>query len=87
MQTLHILAVSPASARGLINALRGFDAELVRTSSGGFEVRIELEGNDEETVAVLNALQSFVNDRASRARVRLNGREYVMDPEPAALTQ
>jgi hypothetical protein len=84
MQTLHILAVSPASARGLINALRGFDAELVRTSDGGFEVRIELEGNDEETVAVLNALHSFVNDRASRAHVRLNGREYVMDPEPAA---
>jgi len=84
MQTLHILAVSPASARGLISALRGFDAELVRTSNGGFEVRIELEGNDEETVAVLNALHSFVNDGASRAHVRLNGREYVMDPEPAS---
>jgi hypothetical protein len=72
------------SARGLINALGGFDAKLVRTSDGGFDVRVQLEGNDRETVQVLNALSTYVNERSTRARVTLNGREHVMEPEPAA---
>ena len=84
MQTLHILAASPASACGLLDSLRDFDAELVQTSDGGYEVRVELDGDDRETVAVLNVLERYVNDRASRAHVTLNGREYVMDPDPAA---
>lgn len=84
MQTLNILAVNPASARGLIDALGGFDPELVRTSDGSFTVRVELDGNDRETILVLNALSTYVNERSTRARVTLDGREYVMEPEPAA---
>ena len=76
------MAASPASARGLFDALRDFDAELICTPDGGYEVKVELR-DDRETVAVLNALEQFVNDRSSRAQVRLNGRDYVMHPEPA----
>jgi hypothetical protein len=84
VQTLHILAASPASARGLVDALRDFEVELRRTSDGGYEVRVQLEGDDRETIAVLNALERHVNERAARAHLTLNGREYVLDPEPAA---
>lgn len=83
MQTLHIVAAGPESARGLIDALHDFDAELLRTSDGGYEVKIELGASDRETVAVLNALEQYVNDRAMRAEITLNGREYVMHPDPA----
>lgn len=83
MQTLRIQAASPESARGLAEALRQFHAELIQMVDGGYEVCVVLDGNDCDTIAVLNALARHVTERSTRAHVTLNGREYVLDPEPA----
>jgi hypothetical protein len=50
---------------------------------GSYEVCVVLDGNDCDTIAVLNVLARHVTERSSRAHVTLNGREYVLDPEPA----
>jgi hypothetical protein len=84
VQTLSILAASPESARGLIEALAEFDAELVQASDGSYAVTVRLDGDHSETIAVLNALERVVTERARSARITLNGRQYVMDPDPAA---
>lgn len=75
--------MSPESARGLAEALREFHAELIHMIDGSYEVSIVLDGNDCDTIEVLNVLERHVTERATRARLTLNGREYVMDPEPA----
>jgi hypothetical protein len=84
VQTLNILAASPDSARGLIEALADFDAELIHSSDGSYSVTVRLEGDHAETIAVLNVLEEYVTERARTARVTLNGRDYVMYPGPAA---
>jgi hypothetical protein len=84
MQTLNILAASPESARGLIDALSDFDAELIYASDGSYEVTVTLDGSDQEIVAVLNALERHVTNRARSAQITFDGHEYVMHPEPAA---
>jgi hypothetical protein len=82
VQTLNIVAASPESARALINALSDFDAELIEGSEGGFEVMVRLGRDHTQTIAVLNALERFVTERERSARVTLDGREYVMLPDP-----
>jgi hypothetical protein len=84
VQTLKIFAASPESARALMDALAEFDAELIETSDGGSEVMVALRGSGREAVAVLNALERFVTERERSARLTLDGREYVMHPDPAA---
>jgi hypothetical protein len=84
MQTLNTLAASPESARGLIDTLSDFDAELIHDSDGSCEVKVTLDGSDQEIVAVLNALERHVTNRARSARITFDGHEYVMHPEPAA---
>lgn len=85
METLTIQAASAESARGMLAALSVFEAELVETPDGRREVVVTLAGNDSEIVAVLNALERYVTERASGpARVELNGRAYVMEPGAAA---
>jgi len=80
METLTIRAVSPESARSVLNALAEFPAELVETSYGS-SVVISL-GGDAEIVSVLNALQAYVTARAAgAAQVEFNGTSYVMHPE------
>jgi len=82
LQTLNIVAASPESARALMNALSGFDAELIHGSDGDYEVMVALGGSSQETISVLNALERFVTERERSARVTLDGREYVMLPDP-----
>lgn len=80
MQKLTIEAVSPASAHALLEALAGFQAELVEGKDGRSEVVVKLSG-DLEIVSVLNALEEHVNRRAKVARVEFEGRTYTMHPE------
>jgi hypothetical protein len=81
METLTIQAASAQSAHGMLAALSVFEAELVETPDGRRQVVVTLAGDDSEIVAVLNALERLVTERASGpARVELNGRTYVMEP-------
>ena len=84
MQTLHIVAASPESGRALIGALSGFDAELIRAKDGTYAVTVELDGDHQQTIAILNVLEQYVAERAQSTKVTLDGREYTMEPEPAA---
>jgi hypothetical protein len=84
MQMLNIVAVSPESARGLVDALSDFDVELIQATDGGYEVTVTLGASDREIVEVLNALEQYVNTRSTLARLSLNGRDYVMHSEPVA---
>ena len=87
METLTIQAASAESAHGMLAALSFFEAELVETPDGRREVVVTLAGDDSEIVAVLNALERYVTERASGpARVELNGRAYVMEPGAGAAT-
>jgi len=68
----------------MLAALSGFRAELVENAEG-CEVIVSLGRGDAEIVGVLNALEQHVAERASGpARIDLNGRSYVMHPEPYA---
>ena len=83
MQRLNIVAASPESARALLDALSEFDVEVIHASDGDYQVSVTLGGRDREIVAVLNALEQYIIDRGHTARVNLDGREYVMHPDPA----
>jgi hypothetical protein len=81
METLTIQAASAESARGMLAALSVFEAELVESADGRREIVVSLGRDDSQIVAVLNALERYVTERASGpARVELNGRTYVMEP-------
>jgi hypothetical protein len=80
MQTLTILASSPESARGMIEALSEFRAELVDEGER-CEVVVQLGGSDGEIVQALNALERYVTNRgAGPARIELDGRDYTLHP-------
>ena len=80
VQTLTIKARSTESARGLLVALSMFHPELVEGEDGGQSVMVDL-GNDQDIVAVLNALERYVSDRAhGPVPLELGGRTYTMHP-------
>jgi hypothetical protein len=84
MDRLTINAASPESGRAMLAALSGFRAELLE-SSEGCQVVVVLDRDDAEIAAVLSALEKYVNERSrGPAQVELNGRSYVMHPEPEA---
>jgi hypothetical protein len=80
LQTLTIKARSTESARGLLDALSMFHPELVEGEDGGQSVVVDL-GNDRDIIAVLNALERCVSDRADGpVPLELEGRTYTMHP-------
>ena len=87
MRTLTIGAASLASARGFLDALEGFQAELVTASDGTYQIQISLDETNRSAIEVLNTLEQVVTERASgAARLELDGRSYLMDvadTEPA----
>jgi hypothetical protein len=71
----------------MLAALSGFRAELLEEGDGRCEVTVRL-GGDSEVVAVLNALEQYVAERANGpARMDFNGRSYVMHAGPGDLTE
>jgi hypothetical protein len=87
LETLTIHAAGAESAREMLAALSGFQAELMAAADGDAVV-IALGRGDGEVVAVLNAIQHYVNERADGpARVDFAGHSYVMhrEPEPDGL--
>jgi hypothetical protein len=73
MQTLTIEALSLESARGLYEALKGFDPELIETENV-YRVRLALGRGDQATVEALNAIERHVMHRSDGpARIEMNG--------------
>lgn len=88
MEKLSILAATPESGRRLYDALSGFDAELIQSEDGTFQVEIALTGGDREIVDLLNAIERHVTERrAGPARIALHGRRYTLHADPASPLQ
>jgi hypothetical protein len=83
LRAINIEAKSLESARALYAALSKFDPELVGNKDDGYRVSIDLGGGDSQIVAVLDALETHVTERAGGpARVELDGRHYTLHGEP-----
>lgn len=82
MHTLTIGAASLPSARDFLDSLDGFQAELVESTPGRYEVRIVLKGG-RELHAALHAIDMHVTGRADGPiRLDFDGQRYTLEPEP-----
>jgi hypothetical protein len=80
LQTLTIEAAGLDSARALLACLEGFQAEIVKSEGGDYEVRVGVEG-DRDINNALGAIDRHVTERADGpARVGLGGRHYLIAP-------
>jgi hypothetical protein len=87
METITIRLSDTESAREMMSALSGFEAELVELPDGHVVV-ITLEGGDGEMSGVLNALQHYLTQRAGPRSEQLDfaGHSYFLhDPGPGGL--
>ena len=76
-------AKSLESARDLYNALFEYRPALTGSDDQGYRVTVELgSGSDRQIIAILDALEEHVRQRASGpARIELDGRRYTMHPD------
>ena len=82
MRNLTVEAASLNSARAIESALRGVERELV-ADDGRYCIHVTLPAGDQGIVAVLNALEVYVRERGTSARISLDGQSYTMGT-PAA---
>lgn len=88
VQSLTVHTASSATAREIHAALSAFRTELLEGRDGRCEIAVLLGRGDSEVVAVLDALERYVTERADGpARVDFNGRSYVMYAGPGDLTE
>jgi hypothetical protein len=81
MQTLTIKAMTLESARGFMSGLASFQAQLLESEDGSYLVQITLGRGDREVIALLNALEAYVSQRAQGpAEIGLDGRTYKLHP-------
>jgi hypothetical protein len=67
----------------MLDALADFDAQLVETLDGHFQVVVALAGSDRRIVEALNALERYVTERGDGpAKLEYEGRSYTVHPEP-----
>jgi hypothetical protein len=84
MKAITVEARTLDSARNLVNALSPFHPELLGSEDGGYRVSVELRNNDHDIVRILDAIERYVNERASGpARIELDGRHYTMHASDA----
>jgi hypothetical protein len=81
LRSLVVEAKSLESAQALYSALSEFHPELLGREQEGFRVRIAFGTNVHQVVSVLNAVEQYVLERKSPARVELDGREYTFQPD------
>ena len=80
MHTLTIGAASLQSARGFLDSLDGFQAELIESAPGEYQLRITLHGG-REVHDVLRAIDEAVTERANGPiRLDLDGQHYTLEP-------
>jgi hypothetical protein len=78
---IAVEAASRESALELHGALSKFGAELVVDERGEHRVNVPLGEGGAEVVAVLNAIEQYVTQRAGGpARVVLDGRPHTLHP-------
>jgi hypothetical protein len=83
MKTLTIEARSLESARAIEAALRDFEHELM-VEDGRYCVSVAVPAGNQGIVALLNALQEYVQERADGpAHISLGGESYVMEATPS----
>ncbi len=83
MRTLTIEAETLESARGLYDALQGFEVELIEGESGIYRVKLTLGRGDKDTLAALNAIERHVTARGDGpARIQMDGSTYTLHPSP-----
>jgi hypothetical protein len=79
VRAITVEAKSLDSARNLYNSLSRFHAELLGSEEEGYRVSVELRNNDRDIVLVLDAIERYLDQRASEsARVELDGHRYTM---------
>jgi hypothetical protein len=83
MRAITVEAKSLESARDLYTALFAFRPALTGSDEQGYRVTVELgSGSDRQIIAILDALEEHVTERASGpARIELDGRRYTMHPD------
>ncbi len=81
MRSFTVGAGSLEVAQGLYSALADFHPELLETDDGTYQVRVTLVGGDNAIIATLNAIEKYVAERRSPARVELDGRAYTLHPD------
>jgi hypothetical protein len=80
LQTLIIAVASLESGRAFLECLRGFEAELVQSEDGNYQVQISITG-DRDINDALGAIDRHVTERADGpARLDLDGRHYLIEP-------
>jgi hypothetical protein len=83
LQTLTIGPASLEKAQGMLEWLRGFEAELVEREDGRYDVQVSLD-DDRDINRVLGAIDTHVTERADGpARLDLDGRHYLIEPATA----
>ena len=79
MRAITVEAKSLDSARNLYDVLSAFHPELLGNEEEGYRVSVELRNDDRDIIAVLEAIDRYVNARPSGpARVELDGRRYTI---------
>jgi hypothetical protein len=64
----------------MLECLGGFEAELIESEDGRYQVQINL-GGDRDINQVLGAIDTHVTERADGpARLDLDGRRYLIEP-------
>jgi hypothetical protein len=80
VQTLTIGPASLDRARAMVECLRDFEAELVESADGRYDVQVKL-ADDRDINRVLGAIDTHVTERADGpARLDLDGRHYLIEP-------
>jgi hypothetical protein len=75
-----IAVAGSEAARGFLDSLERFHAELVNTEDGRHEVRIRVH-DEKEVFDALDAIESYVTERAGvAARIGLDRRFYLIEP-------
>lgn len=83
MRKFTIEAASLQSAREIEAALKGFERELLADGSRHC-VQVRLPSGDDAIVAVLNAVEAFVQGRGEGpARIEYAGKNYTMEAAPS----
>jgi hypothetical protein len=81
MRAINIEAKDEASARAFCAALASFSPSFTRSEREGYTVSVDVAGGDEQIVALLNALEKHVKERAATGE--LGDHPYVIHPDLA----